>query len=393
MTKISYMAGTGLGKLDERKDRGAGVGVSSDYLPYTMMTQGEMELSLIKQQAQVFAEYYPDQPKHAAAVRMLDNALYRGVHNRQAMVGVIDNTLQDTARQIAIFSRYTRPAAGAFIGRTSLMHGIGADDGQIITYTEKDCLAYATREANKFYGKDWNTRKWIELNPLLNKAKVARFKSLIALCQADKDIEKLLNDKMVGGAHHMIYKNLETSYGPLIGTQVLTKRTLHLAGIGGLHNATGVNENQMSAWVETGILRKNAMAGVGTAGSVASAMSLAPGGDADVEKYVAWASQKKKEKMLNGIQAGIGVPFAVLVPVILAALKVANEILTGINAKKAGAMAAANGFGSSAYLAERNDFLQQGGGNGGGGNGADTGTNDILPFVLLGAGAYFLLND
>jgi len=392
MTKISYIAGIDQAPPDERKDRGAYVGQASEYIPYTMMTKGELQLTFIRDQAQVFAEYYPDQPRHAEAVRMLDNALRSGVSGRHAFVGVIPDSLMDVARQIQKASRATQPAAGAFIGRTSLLHGIGVGEDQIIKYTEQDCMAYATREANKFYGKSWSTQRWIELNPILNKAKVQRFKSLVLQCQTDKEIEKLLNDKMVGSAHHMLYKNLEPTYSPLIGSQVLTKRTLHLAGIGGLHNASGVSESQMSSWVETGILRKNAAAGVGTYSSVASSMLLSPGGEADVAKYVAWATNKKKAKMMGPDAVG-AVPLAVLIPVILAALKVASELLAGINAKKAAAMASANGFGSSAYLAEQSDFLTRGSGTTDGATPGNTSTNDMWPWLAVAAGAYLLLDD
>lgn len=387
MSKISYIHGPGQVPQNELPDRGREVKTAKPYIPYTRLTEGEMRLSLLREQLSIYAAAYPDYKQYAQGLVMVDNALNAGVSNGVNFIGAIPDNLQEVARQIRRASNMTDPATIDFIGMPrDLSKGvrIGAD---IVPVSIPDCEEYATRKANEFYGKNWNTSQYKNIPTALPgplQAKKKRWLDYRNECQIQTEVERIMNDRLEAAAHHVLYKNISSNYPSLAGSRMDVKRLLHVSGIGALANAASVSPSMVQDWTEVGILRKNANVGAGVIGSVQSGFYVA-GNDTSEEydKYRAWITDPKKDK--------IGEPVTAIVLAVLgavtAALAEARKFQAELNQKKALALSAAQGFGTASFSAEKNDINTQSNlGTGGGMN------NLILP-IGLAVAAFALMED
>lgn len=385
---------------NEMAQRGRQVSRIGNFIPYTAMTKGEMKLALLREQAQIYAQAYPDYPVYKEAVLMLDTALAGGVSAGVNFVRAIPDDLQAVARQIVQASKMRQPAAGSFIQRESLISGFRIGEDPIVPTQIVDCVQYATKEANRFYGHNWSWTKWRDLPPVFpTKAKKERWTTLRAQCQVQKEIEDILNANITRASHHVVYKSLVPDFQPIVGSQVLTKRLLHQAGVGALGLAATVDSSMMDMWSETGIMRNNANNNLGVLGSEATSMMVAPNPEKYLYDYKTFLLNKKDTKMKN-LPAGIGAigvepvttATVAIVTMITTAIAFAAKIYDNVSKKKSGVFAAANGYGTPAYKAEKDDFLTQGGG----GTIPPAGKSDNNNLLLLGAaaaGIYFITQD
>ena len=384
MTQIAYIHGISAG---ETSDRGKEINLTPQYIPYSSMTQGEMKLALLREQAMVYAKAYPEVPAFKKAVTMYDKAL-GNLADQGAFVGVIDDDLQAVARQIRQAKQFTAPAAGAFYGPRGInQFRIGADP--IIPYSvQEDCKDFATRMTNRFYGISWSTGKYVMQAPGINPAgmKKRRWLDYLTKCETQKQIEEMYNSKLEQSSHHVMYLNISPAFKPLIGSRVDVKRLLHLAGSTALAAGGNMNPDLMKMWIETGILRTNATSAVGAVGSVQSSFFLdTDKGDALYQEYQNTILKKKKT---SGIQID-PIVTAALITLITAALKGAIDIVTNSQRLKLAALNAAQGFGTTAYSAEKLDWSNITPPT------FDTTTqpsNNLLPLALAAGGAYILLS-
>lgn len=390
----SHLAGSG-----ELSARGKMVSAKAPYIPYTKLTTGEFNLSLLYDRALILTAAYPEIPEFGKAAQMYQNALYSGVSNGVNFVGALyDPILQQAALNIATAAKQTAPAARAFIGRYSLGDGIHIGDTTDATYTgafEHDCVQYATKEANAHFGrnKDWT---WWKNSPVgfgPNSNERAYWAQKRNDCEIKVAIEKILNDNMVNTSLHLVYKDLSGAFKPIVGSQVLTKKILHAAGVGGLANVAELTTGSMNNWTEAAIIRKNASIGAGPNGSISASMALAPDPAGYVAAYnqflVANPSKDPKYGKISG-PAAIGNPIAViaaitaLITAIGTAIGQSAKMQEQLNAKKAGALSTVQGYGTPAFSAEQSDFLTQESTNN---------NNDFLMWAAAGVAAYLLLTD
>lgn len=380
MTKISYIHGI---PADELAGRGLEAPAQAAYIPYTQLTEGEMRLALLREQAAVYAAAYPEVPAFRRAVRMYDGALIQGIHNGGVhFVGAIDADLQNVARQINQAKRLQRPAAGAFYTpRPS--NGIGRIGEIVPPSITEDCEDYATRMTNRYYGGSdtagplkFQYKAMLALLPAKKK-----WLEYLGKCETQKAIEALYNAKLEGASHHVLYHRVSDVYRPIIGTRVDVKRILHQAGVGALAYTGDMSSSLMSMWVETGILRSNATGGVGAVGSVETSFALSDDPEAAYIAYQKTVAAAQKNRI-----GAAQIPVAAVIALVTAALTVADTILKTASAKKAGAFASANGFGTEAYSAAKTDWTNV--------QTPETITTDtngnLLPVLLIGAGAYLL---
>lgn len=373
MTRVKYIAGIPYG---EYMQRGANVGPAS-YIPYTQLTVGEMKLALLKQQAHLYAQVYPDVPEYKKAVSMLSNALNAGVSNGIKFIGAVPDELQEVARAIANAKNQTAPASGKFMGpRTSLSQGINADPIVPVVYREYDCVQKAAEWTNQFYrqNKDWD---WYEkVAKITKKAEYVRYLGFKAECETKAYFENLLNQRLEQASCHMLYKGMPNDFKPAIGTQALNKKLFQVLGIEAVANAAEVKQDLLSLWTEVGIQRSNVTNGNAPYGSFVSSALLTP-------------EPQKWAQVANDAKSKIGEPITItlaavtaLVAAIGTALAEAAKLRNGVEQKKQFAFSSAQGFGSPAISPEQNDFLQ------GGSGGTE---NKMLIYGGLALGAYLLL--
>jgi len=392
MTQISEIHGIRRTPANEMPDRGrlaAAANAGSGFIPYTSLTRGEMELALYGQQLAIYAAAFPENKEYAKALNMVENALRSGLSKGVKFVGALHSDyLQFIANTITKASQKTTPASkGGLLGRSSLASGIPAIGQDIKFNFDHDCVQYATKATNKWSGQDKNWQ-WYEHN--LNDSAIRRYyREQKTICATKIEIEKIVNEKITGASHHVLYYGLNESYPAIRNSAVVTKHLLHVGGIGGLANATDTDSNLMSVWSETSILRKNTQADVGPIGSIQSSLNLSPNYDAYSASYTQW---QKTRTYSNPTGGKIGEPLTVaaisaLITAIGAAIGQAAALQKELNAKKAGAMAAAQNYGTSALEAKQSDWNDIGTGAGSSNN------SNLLTFGLLAAGAYLLLGD
>jgi hypothetical protein len=379
MTRISYIHAI---PGDEIAQRSAEIRRTSNYLPYTQLTAGEMYLSLLGEQARMLAAFYPEYRYLSNGSDMIDNALSAGLHKGISFVGSVPTELQNVARAITSATRLSSPATGQFLTERNQFTGIKIGETPIVPMTSEDCEDYATRKANQKYGLE-RTKFWWKALPVGGQK--GHWKIFEAECKVKKEIEQILNKSITGSAHHITYKQLNGSNPLISGLFTRTKALLHVAGVGALGNAAEVGKGLMDAWTETAIMRQNAALSFGPVDSVITGLSLAPDAPDFAGRYF---EAQGGEKWRTGPKIGIAVAtiaaVTALVTAIAAAVGKAAEMQKELNAKKSGVMAAAQGFGTEAFRADASDYT---------GNTNNNTGNNVLPFVLAGAAAIFLLKD
>lgn len=388
MTQVSYIQGAPKVPANEMADRGQEVSMYKTYLPYLGLTEGELSLMLLREQLKVYASAYPDFPQYKNAFNLVNKALYSGVHGYH-LISSIPDVLNPIASLIANAKENTAIVGGDLFAVRDISKSIHIGDDPIVPITTKDCKWLATVAiGRKYYGASpskWpSTAKWESIN--LNDQstigdKKREWLKLIDECEFRKDMEKLLNDKLESSSYHLLYKNVNSAYPPVSGSAMNLKRILHNSGIETLANAAGVSAQNLDAWTEIGILRAGAKTELGAVGSIESGFYIAASGqEVEYQKYVQWSSGQHMH--------GIGIAPAILaaiVALVSAALAAAASIVSSVNGMKVAAMASAQGFGTTAYSAEKGDL----------GKNVDVpGSNDnLLTYLAIGVGAYFLLDD
>ena len=374
MPQIEYVHG------NELPQRGKEVKGKMPFIPYTEMTAGEVHLALLEQQARVYAQAFPENPEYKQAVSMLENALYSGVHGSHHFIGSISKELQPIARAISKAQKNIRWATGSNFGPArKLVQGAKIGEGLVESViNENDCEDYATRVTNDFYSSNLSKAEWKALQtwlPFGAGDKKKRWLSNRAECQVQKEIERIYNEKLENASHHVLYHQFRSNFKPIQDTRVDFKRVLHVAGTEALANAGRMQPGLMSVWVETGILRTNAAGGVGPVGSVPASFDLSPENEQLLAIYQ--GTQKKKDKIGEPVTA------AAVVALVTAALTVAGQIVAAVQQKRAGAFAAVQGFGTSAFSAETSDWANIDAENIPTNN---TDLNKILPLLLIAGG-------
>lgn len=372
MTRISTIHGIG---ADEFSDRGNMVS-STAYIPYLSLTKGEMELYLAAQKARIFSEWYGnDAPQYGEAYTMITNALQKGVHGGVQFIGAVPDYLQNVAAMIKQAERQTRPASRANFYRPG---GIVRGIGEVIPINQRkaDC-AKAAKEKYK---------SGFEYNKALQK------------CLEQFEIEKILNSGVENASHHVIYKQMPAGY--TVPNMVANKQLYHKTGVEGMALVGEIDPSLMYGWTEVGVLQRNAKSNkIGPIGSIQSSVLLAPDPGASWANLSNWANQQDPKKLKTLGIRGIGLvpvvppvnPVFAALDIVLAiggALIAAASILKELRSAKAYAMNEAQGFGTTAFQADKSDWLT-------GANNPEVtlGGMNLTTLLLLGAGAYLLLSD
>jgi hypothetical protein len=373
--------------------------IVQDYVPYTGLTEGEMRLYILRNQALTYRQLYPEYKDYQKAYTMLENALHNNVSAGVQFIGAIPDELQIVARAIDRASRQTAPAS-----RGGLISRIGPSAiGDIVLSqnTDSNCEFYSTRITNiefkKKFGKELSTTNWKRLKAgkwipgliLLNALKgvspsawYQKWENNRLKCENQKAIESILNGFVGDGSHHVLYKEMPNeSYVP---TLVRAKAVNHKGGVAGLATTGQISTDLMRLWTETAVQAKNASINVGALNSLQSSALLAP----DPEKFNALITNtlEKTGKTKGGIGVIDPVTVGLITAAITASVTVATTLINALFKKENYAMSAAQGtgFGTAAYTAEKKDFIESGSEN------TTGGSNSMAPLILAGAGLYLL---
>lgn len=365
MTKISYIAGIG---NEESAQRAEGI-KPQPFIPYLSMTEGEMTLALMQEQAQILAGFYGD-PKYKQAEAMLQNALYRGIHSSTPYLGAYDPMLTGLAKAINRASRQTRPAAGGVIlGRQSMVSGIHIGE-PVIDYEAREAACRKSVEAQYPFKGDPND----------SIIKEKRRRGYNACTQAMK-IEKILNDGIENCGQYLAYGYLPKNNSlPQIANQKIYNQELAQSDIGRVGK---FSLSLVQQWLNVGMMRKNAeVAKVEPYGWADTNALLTMLPEAGVKEIVALLSKigNAKQSKIGGISKeevgrqlaaivkkyqgvkGIGVaPAAVaIITAITALIGSISEFVKAARAEQLDAFSQVQGFGARPFGPEDGDFDKDG---------------------------------
>ena len=400
MTRIIAMNGIPKDEVRQRSQQVRG----GYFVPYLSMTNGEMQVDLLKQQAQMLYQY-TGQKRYAEMVAMADNALYGGIHNRRPFVGAISDDLQPMARAITEASRSTRPAGSILIEQPGVSRPKGLASGihigeDIVPKDPQydDCTKYALNKIKN------EVPKWKLLVPALwGTAVIKKYNEAKAYCKSRQQIQKLLNEGITLFGHHTLYGYLKTNNS--YPQKVLTKSLLQAVGQEDCARVAGATVPTMKLWLDTAIMRKNAENNLGPQNQGWTNPVWAGLPEAGVK---AWQNLEVKKRLPGANATAIAAEQIALVkqygqpnigaidPATLATLKAifvaivaaAPAIITAIKAQQFDAFSATRGFESESFGPQSGDWKD--GSNSG--NQGDEKDNTML-LVAAAAGAFLLLND
>lgn len=351
MTKISYISGI---PQDEWADRGAKV-PDQNFINYTALTEGELNLALLNEQLNILSNYYPEIKDFSAGKTMIDNALYKGIHGAPPAFGILSPELQKVAKAITKARKKTSAATGRYIfGRKSSKMG-GVEDPLVPL---NEC---------------WKILENVEPNDPNWGSAQAAYKA----CQDDNKYRPILNTHLEKSSHHLLYEFTKAQELSVYPTQVVVKATLHKAGTSTLHKVTNLSSENIRLWMRNGIMRTNAKKGT--------------------EPY---QPEQTIQILAENAGEGIGVlPIAVIVAIITAiaaAATAAAQLISSIkssNPADAYKFQEVQGIGTGAFGPENGDWYgYQPGGNGGGDQPATDEFSKMALPLAIGAGALLLLN-
>lgn len=371
MTRISTIHG--LPPYDEWADRSANV-AAKDYFPYLSMTRGQLELSILRQRAQMYAGFYPELTTYTKAVAMLDKALKDG-DTGVNYVGAVPNDLQGLAATITRAVTQRQPASRSGMLTAPRMGEIIPAQQRYETciqrsLSEKGLLTTQPNPLDTIKTKVWNTQTEVR-------------DSLRAKCRKLFDVEQILNSGIEKSGHHMLYKTVPNGYA--VPGDVRTKRILHRTGVEGMAVVGEIDASLMYMWVENGIMLKNTEAKIGPMNSTYSSLYLSTDPQQSIDGFKKWMNGQPvsaQEKWNAGKIAGIGTDpiTAAIILKIAGALIAAFGFLKSLREQKDYAMVQAQGFATEAYSAGQGDWL---------GQSSEGGMNSGL-LIALAAGGLFL---
>ncbi len=370
MTQIAYMSGI---KADpsEYAQRAALI-VPQQYIPFTRLTRGEMELALARENLEMDARYYPESRDLQKAVQMIDNALYGGISGGVHFVGAINDQLQPVARLIDSASRQNRPASGWYIPRVE--KGVRIGDPLVpVKYSGKNCKDVTYDILKGEYEKyknglpNWKAALLPPFPPragahtaLFNypiKSIRNKYQELYLACTYGQAVEEILNTGLEKASTHMLYHQVPAGFEPAVGTLVATKRLLHRAAGSDLGSTAKVDTDLMRTWIELGQKRTALATGQftpNTANSAVMSAMLSPNPDLWANKMIA------EIKKRGGASVGEPITLAAITALVVAigsALTAAAKLKGEFQAKQITALQNAQGFGSDAFSPDKTDFM------------------------------------
>lgn len=411
MTEIRSITGVPENEVAQRSAMVPKLG----YIPYMSLTEGEMRLALLAQQAKMYAAYYGDK-QYDRAAQMLDNALYQGVSNGVRFVGALYSTLEQyVASEISRASRLSKPASnGILLERPGMMRPNGALSGihvgdPILPHdsTLDDCTKYAIQYVKKYYSGLSTGQIIARLAiPLLNQNLVKKFNEGKAICKSRREVEQLLNTGITDFGHHTLYGFLPNG-GNRFPSAITTKRILQASGHEDLSRLAGSSLSNMKMWLNTAIMRRNAESNIGPLNELQSNVSwtgLPPEG---IDELLAFAqvrpprtgeqfAAKVQELIKKYGQPNIGVDPATatliintLKAIMLAVVAAAPAIINALKSQQADAFSGSRGIGTTAYGPETGDWN----GDGIPDDGSSSSSKSLLWPLLLVGGAYLISQE
>lgn len=235
MSSIAYIHGI---PHDEIADRAREI-PRPQVIDYAVMTEGELRLSLMREQLQILASFYPEVKDYRESLDAIDNTLYAGLHAQANLSGFNPGL----ARYELNRSRFlSRPAVS--VDRLAGLAGVANECA-----TERQAYQEAM---NKFLKASfWNKKK----RRREMEAELEKLNQCIGLL----DFQNVLNQHLESSSHHLLYKYVPNPN--TVPNIVSTKAVNHRVAIENLAKTSGLSLENIATWVRNGVMRNNAKNG------------------------------------------------------------------------------------------------------------------------------------
>lgn len=338
--------------------------IPQPYIDYSNLTEGLVTLRLLDENAQILSAYYGDEFGYYQKVRNYIYNASKNLHSLSGHIGYVDSQFYNLFAYIEYAKERSKPAgiASARIGdfatdRASLLAECKYIQDSFDGFLEARARGTATPRRRD--GKIWDFQ---ELTALNNK------------CRDQVFFIDAFNKHLEGTSPHLLYEFIPNGeLNSLPGTANFKANNHRLAN-SSMARYSQLDRANIVLWERNGIMRRSAAAGL---------PEISP--EAFINEW------RKGKENING--AHIGIPFAVLAPIIVAALGAAKSILTLILTKQAAFASELKGFSSTQFGPEGDDFNK---------NGIPDGVeppkpgfdfNSLLPIGAVALGGLLLLNS
>lgn len=349
MTKISYIHGQI--PTDERAQRAKEIGPKRFLTPLGL-SDGQFASMLLHRQLNILASYYPEMRDYKVAKQAVESALGTGLHSADIKSGGSDFIRRVNQKLETLKMQRRSSIAGPESSRLSQ---------ELVEH-------YLAGNTGNYYNLDSHFKtRCVEAYNMAHGTNYNRYKTKhLSYCSDLIRIIGEMNEGIDSSSHHMLYEFAQGSKP----AAVTTKKVLHQNAVGSFGNIIQVTRSNMSQWVRTGVMAKNAEVG---------AEPLQP------EETVELVGQqwKNDNSAINAIPAAVAI-----IGAITSAIGATAALVNSLGAAKAQQLRSqVQGIGLGTFGPQQSDWPGMPGGPGTGGEGTG---NSLLPIILGGAGLYLL---
>ncbi len=182
MTEVAYIHGIGITK-EEMKQRGANI-PAPRLVDFSRMTEGELNLFLLREQTDILRAYYPEVKTYEAAYNILTDSLAAGIHGANgigAPAGAIEKALNPVFSAIRKAKNNTSPASRMVVN--DLRANVGNPLVPVL-----DCEKLHPINSQNHFNNNNGYGNYIEYRDYVNDQNAARSE-----CRKEKDRRELIN--------------------------------------------------------------------------------------------------------------------------------------------------------------------------------------------------------
>lgn len=341
------------------------VQIQTDYFNYSSMTEGEFKLHLLAGQLRTLQAAHPDDQYFnlwKKGENYLLNAIHKGLHSTSGCImptGSVHKELYPVLEGIKRASNRFQSATknGMFLhGRSSPSFGTNPLD-QLEPF-HNGINGYPYKEG--CYYKYCNSND----NPCTSSITTGSD----AECQRYEVIKDMLNQHLEDSSHHILYNFATDTQAAGLRATTNWKVGQHILAVSEMAKIAGVSVDNMTQWVQLGIMRHNAKRGAGALNAHDSIEALLQNPEFLLEN----SDRYKAQYGINGVN--IIIPAAAYIIVACAiALIVVVALVQVLKGQEPTALDRVRGLATALFSPSGSDFT--GGGTGGGG------TNCLVGFT------------
>lgn len=336
------------------------IGIPQPYIDYSGLTEGELTLRLLDENAKILAAYYGDPNGTFQKVRNYIFNASKNLHSITGHIGYVDPKFYNLFSYIEYAKERSKPAgiASARIGdfasdRDALIKNCDYTSSEYLKWQAGGKTNPITKEKTPiYYPRKKDGTLW-DLNDL-SKAKLA--------CDDQRFFLDLFNSHLEKSAAHTLYEFIaDSELNSLPGTANFKANNHRLAN-SSMSRYSQLDRTNIVLWQRNGIMRRSAASGL---------IEISP--EAMINN---WKQIGKEGIGLDPATA------ALIVSIISAAFGAASELLKLLLLKKSTFSSEVRGYGSTTFGPEQGDFAV--------GTSNDFQISDFIPYAAAGAGIYLL---